>query len=83
MVRWLKSLFQSNSPPCSGIQWVSVDNPPEKGKRVLVKSKDGEINIGHVDTEVVGLWTAFMIEIGGKVYKFNIKEPFEWTNLPQ
>lgn len=83
MVKWIKSLFQSNTPPCFGCDWISIEYPPEKGKRVLVKSKDGEINIGHVDTEVEGLWTAFMIEIGGKIYKFNIKEPFQWRDLPQ
>ncbi len=83
MVKWVKSLFQSKSPPCLSDEWISIENPPEKGKRVLVKSKDGEINIGHLDKEVDDVWTAFMIEIGGKVYKFNIKEPSQWKNLPK
>lgn len=80
-MNWLKWLFFGDEPMYQG--WTSIDNPPEKGKRVLVRSKDGEVNIGHLDNEVVDLWIAFTLEISGKHYKFNIKEPYQWKPLPK
>lgn len=64
--------------------WISVNNPPPRSKRVLVKSKDGSVNIGHLDPELenLNIWIAYMMEIGEKTYKFNILEPIEWREIP-
>lgn len=83
MVKWLTRLYSCKTPPCTNKKWKSIDSPPPAGKRVLVKSKDGEINIGHLDSENNTLWIAFTLEIAGRNYKFNIKEPIEWKHIPK
>lgn len=64
-------------------QYHSVKNPPPKGKRVFVKSKNGELNIGHLDNDVEDLWVAFEIDIRGRIYKFKIMEPALWKEITE
>lgn len=79
------SLFRKwfNPNPYVG-DWTPVDRPPPRGLRVLVRNKNKEVNIAHIDPEVEDkdLWVAFTIEISGRTYKFNIIEASEWKSIP-
>lgn len=81
-MRWLKWLFCGDTGTYYPDKWKSINEPPEKGYRVLVKSKDGQVSIGHLDKEVADIWVAFTLDIDGKTYKFNIKEPDLWKPIP-
>lgn len=72
-----------NPAPYVG-HWTSVETPPPKGTRVLVRNKNKEVNIAHIDPEVEDqqLWVAFTIEISGRTYKFNVIEATEWKSIP-
>lgn len=65
-------------------EWTSVNSPPPRGLRVLVRNKNKEVNIGHIDPDIEEkeLWVAFTIEISGRTYKFNIIEATEWRSIP-
>lgn len=80
---FFKRLFSSETPPCSN-HWKSVKSPPEKGRRVLVKNMNGDINVAHLDESLqnIDLWIVFKIEINAQEYKFNVIEPLEWKEIP-
>lgn len=82
LVRFVKRLLSCKTPPCSAC-WNSIEEPPELNKRVLVKSKSGEVNIAHLDPEEENLWVTFAIEISGKLFKFKVLEPDSWKEIPQ
>lgn len=80
---FIKKFFWGETP-CSN-SWDFLKTLPPRGKRVLVKSEGGEINIGHLDPDFdnLDLWLAYTIELAGKRYKFNIKSVIAWKEIPQ
>lgn len=64
--------------------WNSMDTAPEKGKRVLIKSRDGEVNVGYRDSslENINVYLLLQFEINGHPFKFNILDPIQWKEIP-
>ena len=64
--------------------WQSMDTAPEKGKRVLIKSRDGEVHVGYRDSSLdnVNVYLLMEVKINELPLKFNILDPIEWKEIP-
>lgn len=83
--------FLSKSPRIT--EWTSIEHSPSEGKRVLIRSKDKGVNIGHLckgktisdsDKEPEkDYFVAFTFSVNEKEFKFIILEPVEWRDIPE